>query len=155
MGLTEAELRSMLARGDARIIEAEHPWRRPPSVAPAIDWRPHDRYRSKTERRFALEVLAPWQHAAIIQAWQYEPCKGLWLAERTSYTPDFLTVSPHGGVTFYEVKGAFIRPQDWLKFKLAAERYSFWPFILAQYAEGVWAYRNAQSHPLSTTGERL
>lgn len=150
---SEADLQRLLAAraaekgGSAPVRDAT---RAPPlSMPPSTD-----RYRSTTERRFALEVLALWQHDGIIQEWHYAPMKGLWLAERTSYTPDFLTIDPGERITFYEVKGAFVRPQDWLKFKLAAERYWFIPFVLAQYAKGAWTYKNAQSRPVPSHARR-
>ncbi len=101
------------------------------------------RYRSKAELRFADKLMA-WQHAGVIDAWAYEPCKGLYLAAHTSYTPDFLTRHPGQDrrLTLWEVKGAFIREKDWIKLKLAAERYgAFFDFILAQWHAETWRFQ--------------
>ena len=115
-----------LARGSAH-----------PEVPTLVPVAPPDRYRSETERRF-VAVLARWQAEAKIQAWVYEPCKGLYLAPKTSYTPDFLTVGTDGRISMYEVKGAFIRDKDRQKLKQAAALYWWWPFVLAQEIRGAW-----------------
>lgn len=99
-----------------------------------------DRYRSDTERRYAL--LLQWRKAAgELVAWFYEPCKGLFLAPGTSYTPDFLLWFPDGHIEFHEVKGGFIREKDWIKVKVAAARYSFWTFRLAQWKGHQWHWK--------------
>jgi hypothetical protein len=120
-----------------------------PPVAPKLD-----RFKSATERCFALHVLGPWQHDGLIKQWWYEPCKGFYLAPKTSYTPDFL-LEPHlhhpwlpllgilgmPAPIYVEVKGAFIREKDWQKAKQAAAIYSCFVFVLAQWKEGRWSYK--------------
>jgi hypothetical protein len=86
---TEADLLALLAsRQDTRLTLPV------PSIAvPRTERTQHeiqaDPYRSKTERRFAMERLAIWQDVGRIQAWRYEPVR-LWLRPQMSYTPDFL-----------------------------------------------------------------
>jgi hypothetical protein len=113
-----------------------------------------DRFRSDTERRFATHVLGPWQYDGLIKQWWYAPCKGFYLAPKTSYTPDFL-VEPRLhrdwadllGIVglpqpmFLEVKGAFIREKDWQKAKQAAGTYACFCFILAQWKDHRWSYK--------------
>jgi hypothetical protein len=113
------------------------------------------RYKSATEQRFATEMLERWQKQGDIVGWYYEPLKGLRLDDTTSYTPDFLTVDSERQVVIYEVKGGFIRPQDWLKFKMASSTFYWWPFVLAQYKEGRWQYKNARSHAVQWNGLAL
>jgi len=99
-----------------------------------------DRYRSETERRFAA-LLTAWQQQDVITHWWYEPCKGLYLAPHTSYTPDFLVSRSTGPLVFYEVKGAYIRPQDWVKAKQAAALYGCFWFFLAQWETQEWCFK--------------
>ena len=99
-----------------------------------------DRYRSGTERRYAL--LLDWRTAAgEVSAWWYEPMKGLYLAPKTSYTPDFLLWFPDGHVECHEVKGGFIRAKDWQKTKWAAVQYPCFVFRLAQWKGQQWHWK--------------
>lgn len=99
------------------------------------------RYRSKTEARFAQEVLAPQQHAGVITQWLYEPWR-LHLAPRTTYTPDFLALVPTGDyVVCYEVKGGWIRDRSTDKLKMAAVKFPWMRFVLAQWKDHEWTYR--------------
>ena len=99
-----------------------------------------DRHRSDTERRYA-QVLQGRRLIGEIAEWYYEPCKGLYLAPRTSYTPDFLIWTPTGGLEFHEVKGGFIRAKDWEKTKWAAAYYRCFSFVLAQWKNAQWHYK--------------
>lgn len=98
------------------------------------------RFRSQTELRYA-RLLANRQLVGEIAAWWYEPCKGLYLAPATSYTPDFLVWTPTGGLEFHEVKGGFIRAKDWQKTKWAASIYRCFVFVLAQWKSKAWHYK--------------
>ena len=123
---------------------------RPPSPLsaplPPVPLQRADRFRSETERRYGA-LLTTWQQQGIIQQWWYEPCKGLWLAPRTSYTPDFLVWRVQEGLLeFHEVKGGFVREKDWLKVKLAAVRYPVFRFLLARWQDGAWHWREVPSH---------
>jgi len=96
------------------------------------------RYKSKTEARFVQEIAEPLLHEGKIKAWYFEPCKGLYLCARTSYTPDFLLWMAAGQQVFVEVKGALIRAKDWEKTKFAAKCYPCWQFELWQWKGGHW-----------------
>lgn len=137
---TEADLERVVARGQVRVLTAPTRTRFPrtPPPAPARHQAPVDRYRSQTERRFVRDCLEVWQHEGKIKQWWYEPCKGLFLAPKTTYTPDFLVQTPDSRLHFYEIKGAYIRPHDWIKVKLAAAKYACFPFWLAQWRKGRW-----------------
>ena len=78
-----------------------------------------------------------------VQAWWYEPCKGLYLAPKTSYTPDFLVQfrDPTRRLEFHEVKGPYIWDKDWQKVKLAAAMYPCFRFVRAQWTKGRWFFR--------------
>ena len=146
MRVTEVEYAALLAR---RLVRAngvvEAPVRRPCVPLPQIPSGPTARYRSQTESRFVGEVLVPWQQAGRIVAWWYEPCKGLYLCPRTSYTPDVLVQMPPGDahpLIFYEVKGGKIWRQDWIKCKQAAAIYACFSFMRAQWTDGRWHFQH-------------
>jgi hypothetical protein len=149
MNWTEAEYAAYLAKLTTKAV--------PPRVKKTPDGYLPDRYRSKTERLFATTVLDVWQHAGLITQWWYEPMKGLYLAPKTSYTPDFLvqTRAHHthwqdtlGVLTaflstplVFEVKGPHIYEKDWIKAKQAAALYSCFTFVLAQWKDATWHYK--------------
>jgi hypothetical protein len=102
---------------------------------------PQDRYRSQTERRYAT-LLEHWEQSGEVAAWYYEPVKGLYLAPQLSYTPDFLVYwLDHPIPEWHEVKGAFVRPKDWQRAKMAAALYPRWPFVLAQWKDNQWTWK--------------
>lgn len=117
---------------------------------------PPDRYRSATERRFVQEWLTPAQQEGKIRRWWYEPCKGLYLAPRTSYTPDFLLetvedlvapgVPDPWPLVFVEVKGEHIRDKDWIKAKQAAALYPCFGFVLFQWRDQQWTWKRIPCH---------
>jgi hypothetical protein len=105
---------------------------------PAPDARP--RYRSKTEARYA-DYLTACQYAGTIEAWWYEPLR-LWLAPKTTYTPDFLIqYRASTMLTCYEVKGAYIRDRAMDKPKIAARLYPIFRFRVAVWEQGQWHER--------------
>jgi hypothetical protein len=111
-----------------------------PSAAPVANV-PPDRYKSDTERRYAA-VLDGWQHDGDILRWWYEPQKGLYLAPKTSYSPDFLLdYGPGRPLEFHEVKGAHIWPKDWILVKQAAALYPCYRFFLAQWKDAQWHWQ--------------
>lgn len=121
----------------ARAGQAEtRAWTR--QEAPAA---PLDCYRSETERRYAA-YLDSEVNAGMVAAWWYEPMKGLYLAPKTSYTPDFLVQYCDGerGLECHEVKGAKIWEKDRIKAKLAARLYPCFRFLLAQWKESRWTW---------------
>jgi len=112
--------------------------KRDASVALETAWGDKPRYKSKTEARFVQEIAEPLLYEGKIKAWFFEPCKGLYLCARTSYTPDFLLWMAAGQQVFVEVKGALIRAKDWEKTKFAAKCYPCWQFELWQWKGGHW-----------------
>lgn len=74
-----------------------------------------------------LEIL---EASGEINAWHFEPFK-IRLAADCFYTPDFLVVFPDH-FRFVEVKGPWIEEDGRIKFKIAAERYPWMEWVLAQ-----------------------
>jgi len=91
---------------------------------------------NKTERRFELDYLLPWQHAGEIVGYQFEAIT-LRLANGVRYTPDYLTYGPKG-TRIYEVKGEYIYEDAKIKLKVAPSQFHFWEFYLAQWIKGEW-----------------
>lgn len=64
------------------------------------------------------------------------------LANGVKFTPDFYVAPMGGGIcskpTFFETKGAYIRPDAWTKLKMAASLFSEFTFIMAQWKDGQW-----------------
>jgi hypothetical protein len=99
---------------------------------------PEDRYKSKTERRFA-QLLDVWKYEGTVKQWWYEPMK-LRLADTCFFTPDFLVMPTEASrLLCYEVKG-FWREDARIKIKVAAQHYPCFSFIAAQYTHGLWKY---------------
>lgn len=80
---------------------------------------------NKLERSYAGELEYMRQEGKVL-AWQFEAIK-LLLAERTSYTPDFLVVLPNGEIELIEVKG-FWQEDARAKTKIAAARFPWFRF---------------------------
>lgn len=76
------------------------------------------------------------QKAGEILFWRYESVT-LKLADRTTYTPDFLEVDREGYITFAEVKG-FLRDDAAAKFKIAAKLYPWARFKMIRLKRGAW-----------------
>jgi hypothetical protein len=158
MPFDDAWLQTVLARGQVRVIGEK-----PPSVAqePFVSARmstekgrgvaqnlegasgqkqglPLDRYKSKTEARFATECLAPWAHEGRIEAWAYEAVT-LVVAPGLRYTPDFLGVAG-AQCTFWEIKGSYIRDRALHKVRMAAVQFPYWHFMVAQWKHQLWHY---------------
>lgn len=93
-----------------------------------------------TEQRFADELEA-MRCGKLIKSWMFEPIK-LILADRTTYTPDFM-VEPIGAepIRFYEVKG-FWRDDARVKIKVAARLFPMFRFTAVQWKKGQWAYED-------------
>jgi len=144
--MNEAELREMLARGGARIIGDALP---PAALVFPIPHAsltplPGDRYRSKTERRYALTILDVGIASGILKRYWYEPMKGLYLAPKTTYTVDFLVeyTDATQPLECHEVKGGFIYPKDMQKTKMAAALYPCFRFIIAQWKDQRWWFKD-------------
>lgn len=92
---------------------------------------------NKTEQRFEQDYLKPLTHIGTFKDYEYESVK-LKLGNGTYYTPDFCAWHPNGSVTFFEVKGAYIRDKGAMTIKIAASKYPLFKFVLAQYSKGQW-----------------
>jgi len=97
-----------------------------------------DGYDSALEARYADEVLKPQQAAGIIKQWWY-PAPKLFLAPKTTYTPDFMVEYADEGrpLEMHEVKG-YWRPQARVKTKVAAQHYPCYRFVGLEHREGRW-----------------
>jgi hypothetical protein len=133
--MTEAEYRAHLnSRG--KVTEIDLPLEKP--SAP--------KFRSKTEARFVQEFILPKIHRQEIKAWWYEA--ETWkLGADLRYTPDFLTVGQGDELTYYEIKGGFIRDTGRAKLLAAATMFPFKRLILAQYDKKAWSFKTIQSNP--------
>jgi hypothetical protein len=143
--LTDAWLAEVLTHPGYRLVapvtmEAQAATTRPPaaSIQDATD-----RYKSQTERRYAA-LLEHWKQEGQILGWWYEPCKGLYLAPKQSYTPDFLVQYPARDLRlleFHEVKGGLIRAKDRQKLKQAAALFPCFRFVLCQWQQAAWSFQ--------------
>jgi hypothetical protein len=87
---------------------------------------------NKTELRFLSILRVRHGNEKVrIQAITLE------LANNCRYSPDFSVTTPER-LTFYEVKGGYIREDGWIKLKLAARLYPEFTFAMAQYKAGIW-----------------
>ncbi len=91
-----------------------------------------DEYKlNKTEARW-LDVLRFRDYQCLrIQSFTLK------LAADLRFTPDFSAIVD-GRMTFWEVKGGFIREDGWIKLKTAARLYPEFTFVMAQYKGGAW-----------------
>lgn len=83
---------------------------------------------NKTESRFLQRLKETYQNV-MTQAIQLK------LGPDLRYTPDFFTPTD---LTFWEVKGAFIREDARAKFLAAVQAYPCFQFVMAQWKDGVW-----------------
>ncbi len=143
---TQEEYRALLAQGNVREVGSIRV--KPAALAarglpplPVPSPAKIDRYRSKTERRYA-ELLTHWQHEGEVLLWYYEPIK-LWLAPQTTITIDFLVVwvTRPRDYELHEVKGSWIREDGWQKLKFAAAMYPIFPMYLAQWKDNTWTHK--------------
>ena len=95
---------------------------------------------NKTERRFLNEYLNIWKHEGRIDEIGEHESITLRLANGSRYSPDWPNWKD-GRLTFYEVKGAFIREDAIKAIKSAANKYRHCGFVLYQYAGGEWAFQ--------------
>lgn len=101
---------------------------------------PASPYASKTEARFARDVLAVQQYDGLIRQWWYAPF-GLKLAPRLHYYPDFLVwPADSSQYILYEIKGNYIRDRALHKVKMAAAQYPCFAVVLAQWDGAQWGY---------------
>lgn len=121
------------------------------AVKPARSTEPN-----KTELRFEREYLEEMKRSGAIREYRFEAVK-LRLADRLTYSPDWMIVFADGRVEFVEVKGAYIYEDGAMKLKMVAEKYPEFRFWKAQWIrhEGwtitpvppnreQWSYRGAK-----------
>ena len=144
MGWTEDQYREYL---DKRNVVAEEPKakrRKVTSEAEIARVCTQDRYRSKTEERYAAH-LDLMKKAGQIDDWAYEPVT-LKLAPGVRYTPDFMIrCTFNKEIRFEELKGRkgtgfYSLPVSKIKIKMAASLFPFWNFSVVWPAErlGEW-----------------
>jgi hypothetical protein len=83
--------------------------------------------------RDSLEMMA---RAGEIQSYMFEPVK-LRLADRTTYTPDFMVIAANDIVELHEVKG-FWEDDARVKIKVAAEMFPMFLFKAFTRKKGMW-----------------
>ena len=82
------------------------------------------------------DSLAMMKLAHEIHDFKYEALK-LRLADRTTYSPDFLVIGNDGSVELHEVKG-FWEDDARVKIKVAAEMFPFFIFRGVTRSKGAW-----------------
>lgn len=95
---------------------------------------------NKTEARFYEWLKEHYLDAELAKAVYYERVK-LRVGDNSFYTPDFCVIDNCGELTLYEVKGAYIRDKALAKPKAAAMLYPHFKFILAQWLDGHWKFK--------------
>ena len=92
---------------------------------------------NKTETEYSnrLEAL---KKAGEILDWKFEALR-FRLADRTMYNPDFFVVTREC-FEIHEVKGGHIWDDSMVKWKVAAEMYPWFNWVLAQKKKGEWGF---------------
>jgi len=127
------------AKALAGSVERDSPLASPPPQAacarqPARILSAEDKL-NQTERMFLVLLRAQYGPSCVrIQSIRLE------LAPNCCYTPDF-SVWREKQLTFYEVKGAFIRDDAIVKLKTAARLYPEFDFYLCQWKNHRWTER--------------
>ncbi len=91
---------------------------------------------NKTEARYALRLAARRAAGEILQ-FAFEAIT-LRLADGVRYTPDFLVIYADHVLGLEEVKGAFVREDARIKFRVAVEQFPWFRWRWAQWARGEW-----------------
>jgi hypothetical protein len=129
MNLTTQELLSMLSPDRRKAVEAQL------GTAPSAPKREQaGRGVNKLEAEYARH-LSFLQRDGQIVSFAAHP-SAFRLADRCTYTPDFVVVLPGGVARFDEVKG-FERDDAVVKFKVAAEQTGLW-FRMVKRRKGEW-----------------
>lgn len=92
---------------------------------------------NKTEQRFLDYLRIRFGTQCTILSQQIK----LRLANKTWYTPDFVTLHEDGRIMVWEVKG-WLRDDAAVKLKVAAEQYPWFRFALAFWKKGQWDIRS-------------
>lgn len=131
--MSESQLAALLERTGTRGAANTADTSKPPFL-PAFGTL-KDRYEcmNKLERSYA-EHLDSEMGRSIVW-WAYEAVK-LKLADRTTFTPDFLVQSISGILAFHETKG-FLRDDANVKIKVAAAQFPM-SFFMVRKIKGSW-----------------
>lgn len=87
---------------------------------------------NKTETRYLEHVLDPAIRAGKYTSARFEAIK-LRLADRTFYTPDFKVINAETGhIEIHEIKGGYITEDGRMKWKIAAEQFPEFRWLLIQ-----------------------
>lgn len=126
MGISEHQAKRMLGDKYPRIVsKAEKP------NPVRLD---HNRM-NRTESLYAGKLEALRQAGGII-GWKYEALT-FRLANRCSYTPDFLVITPEE-IQVHEVKGGYVREDGLIKWKMTAAAHPEFRFFMCKYTNGKW-----------------
>lgn len=87
----------------------------------------------EAQYRDSLEMMA---RAGEIRSFMFEPVK-LRLADRTTYTPDFMVIGNNDILELHEVKG-FWEDDARVKIKVAAEMFPMFLFKAFTRKKGMW-----------------
>lgn len=85
---------------------------------------------NKTEARYAA-YLDEKVRVGEYLFYRFEAVK-FRLADRTFYTPDFYVMRPDGEIEIHEIKGGFITEDALIKFKIAAEQFAEFRWLMIQ-----------------------
>ncbi|MFP4284158.1 MAG: DUF1064 domain-containing protein [Desulfovermiculus sp.] len=97
---------------------------------------------NKTESLYARR-LDEQMLAGDVLSWSYETLT-FRLANRCSYTPDFLVITP-GEIQIHEVKGGYVREDGLIKWKIAAAAHPEFRFFMCKFDGGNWIIREYKS----------
>lgn len=92
---------------------------------------------NKTEMEYR-DSLEAARLAGEVLGYEFETLK-LRLADGAWYCPDFVVFRADGDIQCVEVKGGFVREASMVRLKVAAERFRFFEFVLAQKKDGEWS----------------
>jgi hypothetical protein len=90
---------------------------------------------NKLERAYAEHLEGERGHSVVW--WAFEAIR-LRLADRTTYTPDFLVQRISGALQCHETKGGFIRDDAIVKLKVAAAQFPMQFFMVKRAKSGWW-----------------
>lgn len=87
---------------------------------------------NKTEKRYLDQILEPGVRRGKYTSARFEALK-LRLADRTFYTPDFVVINAETGhIEIHEIKGGYITEDGRMKWKIAAEQFPEFHWMLVQ-----------------------
>ncbi len=93
------------------------------------------------EREYAAHLESEKGHSVVW--WAYEAIR-LKLADRTTYTPDFVVQRTSGALQIHETKG-FLRDDASVKIKVAAAQFPFQFFLVRKSTAGWWDMKEVKT----------